>query len=313
LGYEETKHLVANRYVVRADNVAEYVIKNRMLLKDVITFPNIVPPFERMFVEAVFTPNKSVDDMKKALNQIIGFSMDDEGLKSLNITDEDLKAVNSARYGYTIERIKIEDFIAGQTIPEGWIEQFPNIRWVCVCDQWLRTGQKLYHPEPDYRFVMGINKNGEICISRDNGSHSMFYQRISDSLMLDLESRYVNPSDKFVFVPMTFAFMNCKNIVIEEVNKRDPGEKKKRNRYKRPEKPYHIIKIIPMSTKRKLGGSGTSIQPSIHIRRGHFKDYRIGPGLFGKFNDIYWWDATTVGHSGELKPTEYNVFPPKPE
>jgi hypothetical protein len=33
----------------------------------------------------------------------------------------------------------------------------------------------------------------------------------------------------------------------------------------------------------------------LHICRGHFKDYREGKGLFGKYKDVYWWDQQLRG------------------
>jgi len=33
----------------------------------------------------------------------------------------------------------------------------------------------------------------------------------------------------------------------------------------------------------------------LHITRGHFKDYRDGKGLFGKYQGLFWWDQHVRG------------------
>jgi hypothetical protein len=34
---------------------------------------------------------------------------------------------------------------------------------------------------------------------------------------------------------------------------------------------------------------------ALHFARGHFKDFRGGPGLFGKHKELYWWGPQLRG------------------
>ena len=55
----------------------------------------------------------------------------------------------------------------------------------------------------------------------------------------------------------------------------------------------------------------TGLKHALHICRGHFKDYRDGKGLFGRYKDIYWWESQVRGngeHGVVLK--DYNVNEP---
>jgi hypothetical protein len=45
---------------------------------------------------------------------------------------------------------------------------------------------------------------------------------------------------------------------------------------------------------RKESGEHTGIKQSLHICRGHFKDYRQS-GLFGHHKGLYWWDMHVRG------------------
>ena len=49
---------------------------------------------------------------------------------------------------------------------------------------------------------------------------------------------------------------------------------------------------------------------AMHICRGHFKDYRQGKGLFGRYHQLVWQPAIVRGSKSEPKPPatrEYEV------
>lgn len=94
----------------------------------------------------------------------------------------------------------------------------------------------------------------------------------------------------------SISMMNCKNVNLTE-----PDESKKladkRERKSKPAFRYHVLKVTPMSNSHR---TENIYQPrsepyqSLHICRGHFKDYR-DKGLFGKYKGIYWWDSHLRG------------------
>lgn len=76
-----------------------------------------------------------------------------------------------------------------------------------------------------------------------------------------------SPDLNLLTVPLfTLSLMRCKNITLEKI----------------PDTRYHNLLIFPIA--------GRDRQAQMTIRRGHFKDYRQGRGLFGKHHDLYWWE-----------------------
>ncbi len=75
--------------------------------------------------------------------------------------------------------------------------------------------------------------------------------------------------------------------------------KRKRVRGGKPDIVFKNLVVHPMRPRKIRDGEGakTGIKQRMHICRGHFKDYRDGPGLFGKYQDIYWWEHHVRGDS----------------
>jgi hypothetical protein len=97
-------------------------------------------------------------------------------------------------------------------------------------------------------------------------------------------------------------FIHCKNVTVE---KREPNEKLAKKQLKKhgiPRLSYHVLVIEPMrKVLRDEGhlGQGEKMSRALHICRGHFKDYRDGAGLFGRYKDIYWWEMSIRGDKKE--------------
>lgn len=91
--------------------------------------------------------------------------------------------------------------------------------------------------------------------------------------------------------------LHCKNVSARrvEVPAKLRSAQAKRGR---PSFSYSVLDITPM--KRTLQdeggiGRGGSIQKALHICRGHFKDYRDGAGLFGRYKGLFWWEQALRG------------------
>jgi len=120
----------------------------------------------------------------------------------------------------------------------------------------------------------------------------------------DDDVEYISP------VLMAVSLMNCKNVTIEDA---EPfkGEKKKRNRHNQPRTKYHVLKIKSMTTRRGTGEYTGGGIPSMHIRRGHFKQFTDDKPLFGRWAGLYWWEAAVVGKKSKTKVIkDYEVIPP---
>lgn len=102
----------------------------------------------------------------------------------------------------------------------------------------------------------------------------------------------------------TFAFalslLHCKNVKLEDVA---VPQKVQAKREKRgiPNIIFKTLVIEPLrqQVRREAAedptGEQNHIKRALHIARGHFKDYRNGPGLFGKYQGLYWWDMHVRG------------------
>ncbi len=91
-------------------------------------------------------------------------------------------------------------------------------------------------------------------------------------------------------VNLAISFMHCKNVKLVE---QDPHERRSRQWHKKKGRKlvrYHMLEIDRMKTILATEGQATEVglKRALHICRGHFKDYRDGPGLFGKYPVLVW-------------------------
>ena len=98
--------------------------------------------------------------------------------------------------------------------------------------------------------------------------------------------------------PFFFALslMNAKNVSLVDA----PLPLKvaaKRGRSGKTVLSFKTLHIEPMKARaRSEATTGEShLRRALHICRGHFKDFREGPGLFGKYKGLYWWDSQVRG------------------
>ena len=96
-------------------------------------------------------------------------------------------------------------------------------------------------------------------------------------------------------------FMNCKNVEVLD----NPPSRQQRRAAERERKPvpatYKTLLIHPLGKPRRVirHGAGEVVAGvSLHICRGHFKDFREGPGL-GKahVHGVWWWSPMVRGTS----------------
>jgi len=95
---------------------------------------------------------------------------------------------------------------------------------------------------------------------------------------------------------LALCFANCKNVVT--VNEQAPRQQRRAaEREGRPLTVYKTLQIAPIERAvRARGEKGQSgIKLRMHIRRGRFRDYREGRGLFGKHHGLYWWEPQVLG------------------
>jgi hypothetical protein len=107
-----------------------------------------------------------------------------------------------------------------------------------------------------------------------------------------------------VIAPFLFAIslMHCKNVKLEDVAV-PPKVQAKREKQGAPKITFKTLVVEPLrqqirrETAKDPTGEQNHIKRALHIARGHFKDYRDGPGLFGKYHGLFWWDMQVRGNA----------------
>lgn len=115
---------------------------------------------------------------------------------------------------------------------------------------------------------------------------------------------------------MTISLMNCHNVELID-NPPKPLTRAERRRGDPERVSYKTIKVLPI---RKVYNTAESDEESesglmpLHICRGHFKDFRNGPGLFGKYKEIFWWEQHVRGSAENGRVIkDYEVEAPEAE
>jgi len=259
---DEIKGWFRETTVVKADNVAEYLWINE---DDKPTlspndFPNLAPPLKNIFIEWYEPPGKIFE-------WIIQFQ----------------KRVQ--------KKLKPSDFhhktgLLFRVIDE---KKGDEIRWTVRVD--LFSDKSFGLPPLIYK----VTKDGQLYL-KNEGDVFDNVDVIQDEIDGErkLESQEYGWETRVGF--LTISLMHCKNVKIIPRGGGIGKKPNKRNRHE-PKFRYHVLDIEPMKTVLRLEGEGEKmgLKHALHICRGHFKDYRNGKGLFGKFNDLIWWSDHVRG------------------
>lgn len=99
------------------------------------------------------------------------------------------------------------------------------------------------------------------------------------------------------------SMLHCKNVDLVDGSGQQKKKKSSRGRKERTSTAvqYKVLSIKPMHGRSSGPGVAMNNLNAMHFCRGHFKDYRDGRGLFGKYNDIYWWTPQMRGNRSEGK------------
>jgi hypothetical protein len=248
--------------VVSIDNVADYYANNDTI-KPIVSpeqFPCIRPPYQKMYFE----------------------------YKSSNSWGSKIPT-----YGL-IKRIGIEIQTEKDFFWDGRINHEDNLIRIKVYLSLLNK-----KPWPlKLEFGILCDSNGilqpEVALDGKPGMYVSIPDDYSEVYTPDMCSNII-----LMIFPAFFAIslMHCKNTKITPI---EPPEKLLRKSIKKHGKPlcrYHVLNIEPMKAILRSEGNieKNGLKKALHICRGHFKDYRDGKGLFGKYRDIYWWDSYARG------------------
>lgn len=271
--------------LIVADNVFKYIreISNKKdwyLLKDV---PNILPPFDNMFIETKnVKPFNSFSMLNNNDKKIFEFTPARWGGHFITF---DYKNINQA---IDIFHKKNEEVIFKEVNRKYGIYKNPNFkkkyRFFVDIKLYYEINNKIKPINPSFQLI--IDSKGKLINCLENVKTARFQEMFA-----------------FPFFLAT-SFMHCKNVEYIENDYPEPVKKKREKRYGKSHKKYKTLKIKPMQkTLQKKGNvEKNGLKKALHICRGHFKDYREN-GLFGKYHDIYWWNSHVRGNkkAGEVE------------
>jgi hypothetical protein len=244
------------------DNVAKYFWESEQLIWDIKSdFPNLAPPFPYFFMEFT-SPSRFRDE------------------QGLHIFDDELYKIGvlfSAFENPKEEEWKWEYCIT--LFDEGEFDSkfFPRLLPFKTLLRLDRCGNPIKHKESDPDPLIHL---------------------VDESLKDTPELVYAFCTNLLYPALLAICFLHCKNVKILP---RGAGTYKgKRNRHG-PHIKYHVLNIEPMKETLRTEGKSeeTGLKLALHICRGHFKDFREGKGLFGRYKDIYWWDSQVRGNMKE--------------
>jgi hypothetical protein len=100
---------------------------------------------------------------------------------------------------------------------------------------------------------------------------------------------------------LAVSFLHCKNVKLVDEECPKPLAKKYHARTGVWPTPYHTLEIEPLKAILRSQGRSHEVgaAKAMHICRGHFRDYREGRGLFGRYKQLVWTPAVVRGTKGE--------------
>jgi len=254
--------------VLLIDNVADYYfhVSDQEFWSLDKDFPNLAPPFPAFWCEHRL-PNR---------------------IHSKEKGDTDLSTLidPNAKVGILVHAADRKD-VTGE---------FPEAtRWVLWCELFIDYGHRGKSPSgPHGAIFFCVDAEGR-CL--DKPWMQGFADQKDDAIMKALII-WVHPT------LLAISFLHCKNVTITENTVPKPLAKKYFAKTGSWPVNYKTLVIEPLKQiLRREGKSDTvGVAKAMHICRGHFRDYREGRGLFGKYKQVVWTPMTVRGTKGKSAP-----------
>jgi hypothetical protein len=103
---------------------------------------------------------------------------------------------------------------------------------------------------------------------------------------------------------LAVSFLHCKNVTVNHESVPKPLAKKWHEKTGQWPAKYQTLIIEPLKQilRREGKSDQVGVAKAMHICRGHFRDYREGRGLFGKYKQLVWTPMTVRGTRGKSAP-----------
>jgi hypothetical protein len=250
--------------VLLVDNVADYYFASEQEYWDLVDdFPNLAPPYPQFWSE-YHLPAK-IHSKERG---------------------DSMLPMSRGRCGVLITAAPPEDVVATD-LPAG-------TRWILWCELFIDYGHRENIGGPHGSILLCVDEHGVLI---DTPSIQTFCDPEHAEIMR-AHVTWLHP------VLLAVSFLHCKNVTIVDNSMPKPLAKKFRAKHNREPARYKTLVIEPLKqVLRTQGRSGeVGLQKALHICRGHFRDYREGRGLFGKYHGQFWIPAIVRGTRGESAP-----------
>jgi len=264
-----TTALMGDLPIFLIDNIADYIYGGEEIKWDIVRdFPNLAPPYTQFWAE---------------------FRKPPWG-KFLPV------ASPRSRFGFLITALDPAALVGHYAETQA---PSAETRWILQCELCLSFGESYQIRGVRSWKPLGPTPPIYVDISKEGRPVGWFQASYGDkpvpgeSAALQLS---LNP------VLLTLCFLHCKNVRIIDHTADPKLAKRYRERHGGVSPaPYKTLVIEPLKgILEKEGRSGEiGLQKALHICRGHFMDFREGPGLFGKHHGIYWQPMHVRGSKAE--------------
>ena len=256
-----------NLTVLLLDNVADYYFGNDQEYWSFATdFPNMAPPYQVFWAEYRL-PAK---------------------IHSAEVGDTPV-GLTHGRVGILVVALKVSDIEEASAD-----ERLANAEWVVTCEIFIDYGFRRDEIQgPHGTVLLAINKEGGI----EGNPWMRTYCREHDKDKVTSLITWIHP------VMLGVSFLHCHNVTVEEQRMPKPLAKKFRAKHNVEPTRFKTLVIEPLKAiLRTEGRSGeVGLPKALHICRGHFRDYREGRGLFGKYHALVWTPMTVRGTKGKTE------------
>lgn len=280
---------IRSSVVIRCDQVADY-LNWREEAPDIVEIPTWAPPYETMFVES---------QLPRDIHMEVSYTYNNHA------TIHAFPARGTPRIG-----------ILAEYMPRPDPEHDPSVRWWLTISCFVEE-QGWLHP-PVFRMSAGIGPGGELVNPNDPRldetrqldpgaaiyAQAYFPWETKEAVAAVKAVKDSGPLDLplFGFLGLAVSFMHCRNV--EVVGLPPPSPRLQRARERRGKSllvEARELVIRPIQEVREQWqwpgrATGQREEPRLHLCRGHFKDYRHGEGLFGRYKGLFFWNVQLRGN-----------------
>jgi len=172
-----------------------------------------------------------------------------------------------------------------------------NLKWVIIQYNFIEgLDGGIFPPQAAYQLM--VRNDGRPHLPDGKVGVMIMSEALAKRAALDEKLMKEVTQTSSLDVPLlTLCFMHCKNTTLRTIQ---PPAKLNKARLKRGNSSLAVYKILDIEPMKKIledqgGQQHTGLKKALHICRGHFKDYSVGKGLFGRGRGLYWWDMHLRG------------------